>query len=104
VAEFVPNPIAIEEMLHEPGGPVWREMEKIGIEGTAIAKRFCPVVSGALRDSIHHEVAADGSEVLIGSNLSYAIYIEFGTGHGNWVGGPTEADPFLRPMLMVVRP
>ena len=104
---FIPDPVAIEELFNDPAGPVGLELEKIGAEGVAISQRLAPVLSGALRASIRSTVEEDplgGLAAYVGSDLDYAIYIEYGTGHGSWTGTPTEADPFLRPMLMVVKP
>lgn len=80
------------------------ELEKIGAEGVAISQRLCPVVTGALQASIRYVVEEEGPVVNIGSDLDYALYVEYGTGHGSWEAGPTEPDPFLRPMLFIVRP
>ena len=46
------------------------------------AKRDCPVDNGTLRNSIHIEEQLNGSSysVLIGSDIPYAPYVEFGTG------------------------
>jgi len=104
---FIPDQVGIEELFNDPAGPIGLELEKIGAEGVTIAQRFAPVVTGALQASIRYTVEEDplgGLATYIGSDLDYAIYIEYGTGHGSWVGGPTEADAFLRPMLQVVQP
>ena len=107
MAAFIPDQVGIEELFNDPTGPIGLELEKIGVAGVAIAQRFAPVVSGALQSSIRSTVEEDplgGLAVYIGSDLDYAIYIEYGTAHGSWEATPTEADPFLRPMLMVVQP
>jgi HK97 gp10 family phage protein len=46
------------------------------------AKSLTPVETGALRDSMSHEVRVkDGEAVgVVGSPLKYAVYVEFGTG------------------------
>ena len=46
------------------------------------AKRDCPVDNGTLRNSIHIEEQLNGNSysVLIGSDIPYAPYVEFGTG------------------------
>lgn len=44
----------------------------------AAAKINCPVDTGLLRSSITHNVYADYTE--IGTNYSYAPYVEYGTG------------------------
>jgi phage gpG-like protein len=45
------------------------------------------VDTGRLRNSITH--AVDGDDVYIGTNVEYAPYIEFGTGHYSALGGGT---------------
>lgn len=42
------------------------------------AKERCPVDEGLLRRSITHEV--DKQQGVVGTNISYAPYVEFGTG------------------------
>ena len=39
------------------------------------AKKKCPVGDGQLRQSIIHEI--DGSDGIVGTNVSYAPYVEF---------------------------
>lgn len=48
----------------------------IQVENTA--KEKCPVDSGQLRNSIKHKVESGVGEV--GTNVSYAPYVEYGTG------------------------
>lgn len=80
------------------------------------AKQKCPVDEGQLRQSITHEV--DGKNGYVGTNTTYAPYVEIGTGifsskgtgrqlpwsfedaKGNWhttVG--QKPQPFLKPAL-----
>lgn len=42
------------------------------------AKILCPVDKGPLRASITHEV--DGTQGVVGTNIEYAPYVEYGTG------------------------
>lgn len=42
------------------------------------AKQNCPVGTGELRNSISHEV--EGNEAVVGTNVFYAPYVEYGTG------------------------
>lgn len=42
------------------------------------AKRKCPVDTGQLRASITHEV--EGQTGIVGTNIEYAPYVEYGTG------------------------
>lgn len=82
------------------------------------AKRKCPVDTGQLRASITHEV--EGQTGIVGTNVEYAPYVEYGTGiharDGNgrqtpWAYQDTETgewiwtkgqkpQPFLEPSLL----
>ena len=50
------------------------------VEGSA--KRLCPVDTGTLRSSIHIMKHATATEpkAIVGTNIEYAPYVEFGTG------------------------
>lgn len=72
------------------------------------AKNYCPVDTGALRDSITSEVDASGQTVVgrVGPHVDYAEFLEFGTGergdpsvphNQNWPG--MAAQPYMRPAL-----
>lgn len=91
-----------------------RALEKCGLVAEGYAKRLCPSDTGALRNSITHQV--DDHDVLIGSNLEYAPYVELGTGkyypggrptpwvyqdvHGNWhYTHGNRAQPYLKPAV-----
>lgn len=50
------------------------------------AKKRCPVDTGQLRQSITHEV--EGNTGVIGTNVEYAPYVEYGT--GKYASGPYE--------------
>jgi HK97 gp10 family phage protein len=82
------------------------------------AKRKCPVDTGQLRQSITHKI--EGNVGVVGTNVEYAPYVEYGTGKyavaGNgrqtpWAYQDTEtgewiwtegakAQPFLEPALL----
>lgn len=55
-----------------------RALEIIGGKAEGYAKSLCPVDTGALRNSISHRV--DGTTALVGSHITYAPYVELGTG------------------------
>lgn len=57
----------------------------------AIAKTLCPVRTGHLRASIKVVKLSDGG-YRIGTDVNYAVYVEFGTRY-------MHAQPFLRPAL-----
>lgn len=91
-----------------------RGLEKCGLVAEGYAKRLCPSDTGVLRNSITHQV--DDHDVLIGSNLEYAPYVELGTGKYYPGGRPTpwvyqdeyglwhythgnRAQPYLKPAV-----
>lgn len=55
-----------------------RALEIIGGKIESYAKVLVPVDTGALKNSITHRV--DGDTVIAGSAISYAPYVELGTG------------------------
>jgi len=55
-----------------------RSLEIIGITAEGYAKKTVPTRHGRLKNSITHKV--EGKDVLIGTNVKYAPYVEFGTG------------------------
>ena len=93
--EITDNSDAVKEAFE---AAIMRGLEKCGLTAEGYAKKLCPVDNGTLRNSITHQV--DDNDVLIGSNLEYAPYVELGTGkyypggrptpwvyqdaHGNW--------------------
>lgn len=97
---FTINPLALDELLHTPGGPVGKKLELIARQVEAEAKRICPVGSGLedtpglLKDSITHTTTVVNGELVahVGSNAPYAVHVEYGT-------GIMPAEPFLRPAL-----
>lgn len=64
-------------------------LEVIGGMAESYAKAACPVDTGRLRNSITHQQESENVEV-IGSNVSYASFVELGT-------SKMSARPFLRP-------
>lgn len=99
-------------------------LEMIGERAETYAKKLCPVGTpestgikgyrgGTLRNSITHDV--DGDEMLLGSNVEYAPYVELGTGphftpppewetftteRGSGVGHAyVRARPYIRPAI-----
>ena len=104
------------DVLNEFHDAVLRALERCGEQAEGYAKDLAPVDTGNLRNSISHTVDADEPAVYIGSNTSYAAYVELGTGiyteggrptpwvyqddSGNWhwtAGNP--AQPFLKPAV-----
>lgn len=107
--------------------PAWRGELRVAIDGVlsgdlgpriaADARRYCPVDTGRLRESIYHEMR--GETLIVGASAPYALYVEEGTRpHEIWprerkalmwpgaahpyaeVDHPgTRPEPFLRPAL-----
>lgn len=113
--EFIDNS---EEVKKAFQAAAVRALEKCGLTAEGYAKRLCPVDTGNLRNSISHRVDSGEKAVYIGTNTSYAPYVELGTGrystqgggrptpwvyqdeNGNWhwtQGNP--AQPFLKPAV-----
>ena len=93
-----------------------RALERCGMEAEGYAKDLAPVDTGRLRNGISHQVDDSENAVYIGTNVSYAPYVELATGiyaeggrptpwvyqdaQGNWHwtrGNP--AQPFLKPAV-----
>lgn len=67
----------------------------LGQVGEEAAKSHAPVDTGHLRRSITHQLVDGGTEnqhALVGTNVSYAIFQEFGTRFH-------VAHPFMRPAI-----
>lgn len=93
-----------------------RALERCGMEAEGYAKDLAPVDTGRLRNGISHAVSEDEMGAYVGTNVSYAPYVELATGiyadggrptpwvyqddAGNWHwtrGNP--AQPFLAPAV-----
>lgn len=70
--------------------------KKIALEIEKEAKLRCPVDTGRLRSSI--QIYEIGGEILIGSNVKYAPYVEYGTKQPNY-----PRQPFIRPAIDYVK-
>ena len=97
-----------------------RALERCGNQAEGYAKDLSPTPdTGRLRNSISHKVVDSEPAVYIGTNVEYAPYKEFGTGHystigggtpkekwaymgddGKWhIGRPQKPQPFLKPAV-----
>ena len=103
-------------VLNEFHDAVMRALERCGSEAEGYAKDLAPVDTGNLRNSISHAVDEGELAAYVGSNTSYAAYVELGTGkyasggrptpwvyqddNGNWhwTAG-NSAQPFLKPAV-----
>ena len=111
--DVVDNSALVQEAFHTA---CLRALERCGMEAEGYAKDLVPVDTGRLRNSISHKVDDGEPAVYIGSNTSYAPYVELATGiyaeggrptpwvyqdaNGNWhwTRG-NKAQPFLKPAV-----
>ena len=111
--DVVDNSALVQEAFHTA---CLRALERCGMEAEGYAKDLVPVDTGNLRNSISHKVDDGEPAVYIGSNTSYAPYVELATGiyaeggrptpwvyqdeNGNWhwTRG-NKAQPFLKPAV-----
>ena len=77
------------DVLNEFHDAVLRALERCGSQAEGYAKDLAPVDTGNLRNSISHRVDDGEPAVYIGSNTSYAAYVELGTGKYYPGGRPT---------------
>lgn len=105
-----------DKVLAEFQAAILRALERCGSQAEGYAKDLAPVDTGNLRNSISHKVDDGEPAVYIGSNTSYAPYVELATGiyaeggrptpwvyqdeNGNWhwTRG-NKAQPFLKPAV-----
>jgi hypothetical protein len=85
----------LRALLEGPAGPVAKDLVKRALKCQATAKRLCPVDTGRLRSSIAWRLETDarGLHAVVGTGVTYAAYVEFGTRY-------MRARPYLRPALM----
>jgi HK97 gp10 family phage protein len=88
---------ALLQMFTRSDGPVAKALTSLAIKVQRQAKRLAPVDTGYLRGSIVWTLATESGRLfaLVGSNVEYAWYQEFGTMR-------MVAHPFLRPALASV--
>lgn len=72
---------ALDRLLKSEEGPIGRDLLKRAIRVESTAKHLAPVDTGLYRSSITHDLRRDsrGLVAFIGSNIHYAIHLEFGT-------------------------
>ena len=108
-----------DEVLQAFDEACLRALERCGLQAEGYAKDLVPVDTGALRNSISHKVDSGEPAAYVGTNQSYAAYVEFGTGHysttgggttkthwaymgddGEWhIGKPMQPRPYLKPAV-----
>lgn len=89
---------ALHELFDSPSGPVGKMLARGAVKVTRRAKELAPVDTGRLRSSIANEIGHDdrGLVARIGTDVTYARHVEFGTRR-------MRAQPFLRPALDAAR-
>lgn len=88
------NSGALNQLLNSPGGDVGKALQQAVTRVDRAAKMNCPVDTGRLRSSITNRVGVEGGGLvgIVGTNVEYAPYVEFGTRY-------MAARSFLRPAL-----
>lgn len=79
------------DVLRALEGKIPVALEACGLQAEGYAKLKCPVDTGNLRNSLTHTQEGDRTEV-IGTNVSYAPYVELGTRR-------QSAQPYLKPAV-----
>ena len=90
--------VALLRVTGEGEKAVRREVKRSALNVQNGARRRVPVDTGRLRNSIAHEIDADGMDATIGSNVEYAPYVEFGTENEDGTVR-MRAQPYLFPAL-----
>lgn len=70
----------VDEVILKTTMALARALEQAGAAAEGHAKDLCPVDTGALRNSITHQIDLDNLTEIIGSNEEYAVCVEVGTG------------------------
>ena len=85
---------ALDKLFNSTDGPVGKMLARRTVVVERAAKRLAPVDTGRLRSSITHELGRDGRGLVarIGTNVSYAVHLEYGTRR-------MRPRAFLRPAL-----
>ncbi len=85
---------ALRDLFESRRGPVAQDLARRGTQVQAAAKRNAPVDTGRLRASIVSALGEDGRGLFvdIGTDVTYAPYVELGTSR-------QAAQPYLRPAL-----
>ncbi len=89
---------SLHRLLDSSQGDVAKEILKRTTQVERRAKQLAPVDTGRLRSSITSRLGSDSQGVvgIVGTNVSYAAFVEFGTRY-------MAAQPFLRPALDAAR-
>lgn len=83
VSELNSLAVSLESASGQVGHRASQVIRKTAADIEATAKQFAPVDTGALRNSIGHDITGDGRfgqvEAEIGPTVEYGAYVEFGT-------------------------
>lgn len=76
------NNAAVRALLTDPTGGVARDLLRRGNNVATLAKKYAPVNTGRLRASIEAKLVkyAGNLAVIVGTNVSYAMFQHEGTG------------------------
>ena len=76
-----------DAVLHAAKEQIYAWLEAVGEDAASVAAKKAPKDTGRLQNSITSAVVESENAVYIGTNVSYAIYHEFGTGKYAEEGG-----------------
>jgi HK97 gp10 family phage protein len=82
------------EIFESPDGPLAAFLTLVVVRVANRAKKLCPVDTGRLRSSLDWSIELESGKMygIVGTNVEYAIYVEFGTTR-------MAAQPYLIPAL-----
>ena len=81
-----------DEVLQQLSRAVATALDVCGLLGEGYAMKICPVDTGHLRRSISYTVREDEQAAYIGTNVTYAPFVELGTRR-------QKAQPYLKPAV-----
>lgn len=81
-----------DKVIKATNDQIAKALEECGLLAEGYAKLLCPVDTGALRNSITHQVWKD--EMHVGSAVQYAPFVELGTGSKPGVVGGRQTPWF----------
>lgn len=89
---------ALRRLFESPEGDIGKDLVKRALRVQRRAKQIAPVDTGRLRSSVEYEAGRDsrGLVARIGTDVTYAVYLEFGTRR-------MAPRPFLRPALQAAQ-
>lgn len=78
-------PAEEQRLLRSTSGPVGKYLATVAAKVETAAKARCPVDTGRLRSSITWRIEVDGNGLvaIVGTNVSYAVFVHEGTRYMN---------------------